>query len=75
MVRCQPAVHVCTCMYLHVSCSGPPLQVALLARCKELGIPVLSVAGAGAKSDPTRLRFVDIAESSVDPLARAVRHK
>jgi len=47
--------------------------VALLAACKRRGIPVLCVAGAGAKADPTRLRFVDIAESSTDPLARAVR--
>ena len=51
------------------------LQVALLAKCKEQHLPVLSVAGAGAKSDPTRLRIVDLSESSVDPLARAVRHR
>ncbi len=29
----------------------------------------------GAKADPTRIRVVDIHESSVDPLARAVRHR
>lgn len=50
-------------------------QVALLAACKERGIPVLSSAGAGAKVDPTRLRIVDVSESSIDPLARAVRQK
>jgi len=49
--------------------------VALLAACKQRGIRVLCVAGAGAKADPTRLRIVDISESSVDPLARAVRQK
>ena len=53
----------------------PPTQVALLAACKERGIPVLCSAGAGAKADPTRLRIIDISESSIDPLARAVRHK
>jgi hypothetical protein len=36
---------------------------------------VLCSAGAGAKADPTRLRIIDISESSIDPLARAVRHK
>ena len=36
---------------------------------------MLCVGGAGAKADPTRLRFADIKESSVDPLARAVRHR
>jgi tRNA A37 threonylcarbamoyladenosine dehydratase len=51
------------------------LQVALLAACQQRGIKVLCVAGAGAKADPTRLRIVDVSESSVDPLARAVRQK
>lgn len=54
---------------------APRTQVALLAGCKQRGIPVLCVAGAGAKADPTRLRIVDLCESSYDPLARAVRHK
>lgn len=47
----------------------------LLAACHAADIPVLCVAGAGAKADPTRLRIVDVSESSVDPLARAVRHR
>lgn len=50
-------------------------KVALLAACHRHGIPVLCVAGAGAKSDPTRLRILDVAESVADPLARAVRHR
>lgn len=48
-------------------------QVALVAACHRRGLRVLSVAGAGAKADPTRLKFVDVSESSVDPLARALR--
>jgi hypothetical protein len=48
-------------------------KIELLAACKARGLPVLAVAGAGAKADPTRLRFVDIAESCSDPLARSVR--
>jgi tRNA A37 threonylcarbamoyladenosine dehydratase len=51
------------------------LQVALLAACKRRGVKVLCSAGAGAKADPTRLRIVDVSESSIDPLARSVRHK
>lgn len=51
------------------------VQVALLAACKQKGIPVLCSAGAGAKADPTRLRIIDVSESSIDPLARAVRQK
>ncbi|GLC37284.1 hypothetical protein PLESTB_001140300 [Pleodorina starrii] len=48
-------------------------KVALVAACHRRGLRVLSVAGAGAKADPTRLKFVDVSESSVDPLARALR--
>ncbi|KAL6763247.1 hypothetical protein V8C86DRAFT_2497247 [Haematococcus lacustris] len=48
-------------------------KVALVAACKRRGLPVLSVAGAGAKADPTRLHVVDIGESSNDPLAKALR--
>lgn len=33
---------------------------------------VLSAMGAGARADPTRIRIADLAESSTDPLSRAV---
>lgn len=36
---------------------------------------MLCIGGAGAKADPTKLRFLDIAEATVDPLVRCVRHK
>lgn len=49
--------------------------MALLAACRRRGLPVLSVAGAGAKADPTRVRIVDVGESVEDPLARAVRQR
>eukprot|EP00873_Tetraselmis_striata_P028405 jgi/Tetstr1/448669/TSEL_035911.t3 len=48
-------------------------KVDLLAACQRRGIPVLCVGGAGARSDPTRIRIADISETSVDPLARSVR--
>ncbi len=48
-------------------------KIELLAACHRRGLPVLAVAGAGAKADPTRLTFVDLAESTSDPLARSVR--
>mmetsp|Transcript_38670 Transcript_38670/g.95940 ORF Transcript_38670/g.95940 Transcript_38670/m.95940 type:complete len:482 (-) Transcript_38670:9-1454(-) len=50
-------------------------KVALLAACVRRGIQVLACGGAGAKCDPTRIRIADIAESTGDPLARAVRHR
>ena len=36
---------------------------------------MLCVGGAGAKADSTRLRFVDLADASMDPLMRSVRHQ
>lgn len=82
----EAVVSMCTADNIEQLLSGQPdfvldaidnihTKVALLAACKQKGIPVLCVAGAGAKADPTRLRIVDISESSIDPLARAVRHK
>ena len=50
-------------------------KVDLLAACVWRNIQVIACGGAGAKCDPTRIRLVDIAESAVDPLARAVRHR
>ena len=48
-------------------------KVDLLGACHSRRLTVLSVMGAGAKADPTRIRFLDIAESTSDPLARSVR--
>lgn len=50
-------------------------KVQLLAACVRRKVRVLACGGAGAKCDPTRVRIVDVAESVVDPLARAVRHR
>ena len=50
-------------------------KVELLHACHEAGIPVLCVAGAGGKADPTRLHIAGLTDSVRDPLARAVRHK
>lgn len=46
-----------------------------MAACVKRSIPVLSVAGAGAKADPTRLHVLDLGESSCDPLAKALRYR
>jgi len=48
-------------------------KVDLVAACRARGLEVLCCAGAGAKADPTRLRFADLSESAYDPLARALR--
>ena len=50
-------------------------KVALLAACVRRGLRVVTSGGAGAKCDPTRLRFVDISQAASDRLARAVRYR
>lgn len=48
-------------------------KLHLLSTCLKFGIPVVSVAGAGAKIDPTMIRVADVSQTKIDPLARVVR--
>jgi tRNA A37 threonylcarbamoyladenosine dehydratase len=45
----------------------------LLATCRARGIPVVSSSGSGGRLDPASIRIADLAETEVDPLARAIR--
>ena len=48
-------------------------KVALLASCMQRGIAVVSSMGAGARIDPSQIRYADIADTFHCGLARAVR--
>ena len=48
-------------------------KIAIVCRCNEIGVPVISSMGTGNKLDPTMLEVADIYETSVCPLARIVR--
>lgn len=50
-------------------------KVELVMRAKDLGIPIVSVMGAGGKLDPTRLKVADIYATSGCPLARVMRSR
>jgi tRNA A37 threonylcarbamoyladenosine dehydratase len=45
----------------------------LLAYCRTEGIPVVTATGSGGKLDPTSVRSADLAQTTVDPLAREIR--
>jgi tRNA A37 threonylcarbamoyladenosine dehydratase len=45
----------------------------LLATCRQLGIPVITSAGAAARLDPLAVELKDLAETHTDPLAHQVR--
>lgn len=48
-------------------------KVELAARAQQAGVPVISSMGAGNKLDPTAFEVADLYETSVCPLARAMR--
>jgi tRNA A37 threonylcarbamoyladenosine dehydratase len=48
-------------------------KIHLLMTCLRQQIPVVSVTGAGARWDPTRVRVTDLCKTKVDPLARIIR--
>lgn len=50
-------------------------KVAIVTRCVQAGIPVISAMGAGNKRDPSRLKIVDLSKTSVCPLARVMRYE
>lgn len=48
-------------------------KVHLLKNCVEKGIKVVSAMGAGAKTDPAKVKIDDISKTTYCPLAKAVR--
>lgn len=50
-------------------------KLLLIETVHAAGTPILSALGAGNKKDPTQFRLADIYETSVCPLARALRGK
>lgn len=48
-------------------------KIAIIMRCNELNIPIISSMGTGNKLDPTRLEITDIYKTSVCPLAKVMR--
>lgn len=62
------------CCYAVDAVDDVKAKKALICRCRELGIPVISSMGTGNKLDPSKLKITDIYKTSVCPLARVMRH-
>jgi tRNA A37 threonylcarbamoyladenosine dehydratase len=45
----------------------------IILKAQSLGIPVISAMGCGNRIDPSKLRAADIFDTSMDPMARAMR--
>jgi tRNA threonylcarbamoyladenosine dehydratase len=50
-------------------------KCAIITACRERGIPVLTMGGAGGKRDGTAVRVADLAHTEQDELLRQVRRK
>jgi len=54
---------------------SPSLKGLLIASCKQRGLPVVAVGGAGGRQDPTAIEVIDLAFTSGDRLLQEVRRK
>jgi tRNA threonylcarbamoyladenosine dehydratase len=54
---------------------GPSLKALLIAACRDRTLPVVTVGGAGGRSDPTAIEVTDLAFSSCDRLLHEVRRR
>lgn len=52
-----------------------PSKIALITESQKVNTPIISSMGAGNKLDPTKFQVADIFETSVCPLARAIRSR
>ena len=50
-------------------------KISLVLRANSQDVPIISAMGAGNKIDPTKLEVSDIYKTSVDPLAKILRHE
>ncbi|MDR1271930.1 MAG: tRNA threonylcarbamoyladenosine dehydratase [Clostridiales Family XIII bacterium] len=48
-------------------------KIELIMRCREAGVPIVSVMGAANKMDPTQFVVTDIFSTEMDPLAKVMR--
>jgi tRNA threonylcarbamoyladenosine dehydratase len=48
-------------------------KISLVVECKKRGIPIVCSMGAGNKLNPTAFKVADISETTICPLAKAVR--
>jgi tRNA threonylcarbamoyladenosine dehydratase len=50
-------------------------KIHLIKQCLDRQIPIVSCMGAANKMDPTQFQVADISKTSMDPMARVIRHK
>lgn len=55
------------------ACDTVATKLNIILTCKKYNVPFISCMGTGNKMDPSRLKIMDIKNTSYDPLAKKVR--
>src|SRR5207253_321987 len=50
-------------------------KTALIAYCREHGVPLITIGGAGGQMDPTRIEIRDLSRTEQEPLLAKVRKR
>lgn len=50
-------------------------KAALIAWCRDQGLPVITIGSAGGKTDPTRIAVRDLSKTEQEPLLKMVRKR
>jgi tRNA A37 threonylcarbamoyladenosine dehydratase len=61
--------------YVVDAIDSTPKKCLMIARCRERGLPILTVGAAGGRRDGTALRVADLARSTHDRLLEGVRSR
>jgi tRNA A37 threonylcarbamoyladenosine dehydratase len=61
--------------YVLDAIDSPSKKCLLIAQCKELGIPIMTVGASAGRADPLAIRIMDLACTSHDRLLQEVRKK
>ncbi|RJX31788.1 MAG: tRNA cyclic N6-threonylcarbamoyladenosine(37) synthase TcdA [Oxalobacter sp.] len=48
-------------------------KTALIAYCREHGVPLVTIGGAGGQTDPTKIEVIDLCRTEQEPLLAKVR--
>lgn len=51
------------------------IKTAILAYCKRIKLPIITIGGAGGQSDPSKIAITDLSQTHQDPLLAKVKNQ
>lgn len=61
--------------YLVDAIDSVKIKSAIIARCKRIKLPIVTIGGAGGQVDPTQIKVDDLSRTYQDPLLAKVRNQ